>query len=99
MPLKETRRHITFVPVGGLANRMKGVNSAMTLARKSNATLEIIWFTGWELNCPFHQLFAHIDGNGVTLNQLRNWKKESGRMSTASTRIPSEYTSEGRTMP
>ena len=69
MPLKENRRHITFVPVGGLANRMKGVNSAMALARKSNATLEIIWFTGWELNCPFHQLFAPIDGNVVTVKE------------------------------
>ena len=69
MSLKENGRHITFVPVGGLANRMKSVNSAMTLARKSNATLEIIWFTGWELNCPFHQLFAPIDGNGVTVKE------------------------------
>lgn len=69
MPLKENSRHITFVPVGGLANRMKSVNSAMALARKSNATLEIIWFTGWELNCPFHQLFAPIGGNGVTVKE------------------------------
>lgn len=177
MPLKETSRHITFVPVGGLANRMKSVNSAMALARKSNATLEIIWFTGWELNCPFHQLFAPIGGNGVTvkeatrldylihdrprrknlyvprifqrflfdkamyesetaehalkksdftvwcnmethyiaafcdfcveegsrklrcLNLQRNCKKESRRMSTASTHIPLEYTFGGLTMP
>lgn len=35
---------ITFVPVGGLANRMRAVASAVTLAAKSDSDLSIIGF-------------------------------------------------------
>ena len=34
---------ITFVPVGGLANRMRAVASAVMLAGKTKSELSIIW--------------------------------------------------------
>lgn len=52
---------ITFVPVGGLANRMRAVASAVTLAKKTDSELSIIWFQDWALNAPFCQLFKPVD--------------------------------------
>lgn len=52
---------ITFVPVGGLANRMRAVAAAVTLADKTDSKLSIIWFQDWALNAPFNQLFKPID--------------------------------------
>ena len=52
---------ITFVPVGGLANRMRAVASAVTLAAKSDSDLSIVWFQDWALNAPFSQLFKPVD--------------------------------------
>ena len=52
---------ITFVPVGGLANRMRAVASAVALAAKSDSDLSIVWFQDWALNAPFSQLFKPVD--------------------------------------
>lgn len=52
---------ITFVPVGGLANRMRAVASAVTLAAKTGSRLHVVWFRDWALNAPFHQLFRPVD--------------------------------------
>lgn len=38
------KRYILLVPVGGLANRMKAIDSAIKLSRKANSELHIIWF-------------------------------------------------------
>lgn len=54
---------ITFVPVGGLANRMRALASAVTLARKTETELSVIWFQDWALNAPFYLLFKPIDKN------------------------------------
>lgn len=35
---------ITFVPAGGLANRMRAVASALTMARDAGRGLRVIWF-------------------------------------------------------
>lgn len=48
-----------FVPVGGLANRMRAVASALTLARKTDRELRVVWFQDWALNAPFRSLFNH----------------------------------------
>lgn len=53
---------ITFVPVGGLANRMRAVASAVTLAAKTDSELSIVWFQDWALNAPFSRLFKPVDG-------------------------------------
>ena len=52
---------ITFVSVGGLANRMRAVASAVMLAGKTKSELSIIWFRDWALNAPFYQLFKPVD--------------------------------------
>lgn len=49
-----------FIPVGGLANRMRALASALTLARKSDCRLQVIWFQDWALHAPFHSLFQKI---------------------------------------
>ena len=51
------KRYILLVPVGGLANRMKAIDSAIKLSRKANSELHIIWFKDRGLNCRFDQLF------------------------------------------
>ena len=49
------KRYILLVPVGGLANRMKAIDSAIKLSRKTNSELHIIWFKDRGLNCRFDQ--------------------------------------------
>ena len=44
------KRYILLVPVGGLANRMKAIDSAIKLSRKANSELHIIWFKDRGLN-------------------------------------------------
>ncbi len=51
---------ITLVPVGGLANRMKAIASAMALAERTGSKLRVVWFRDWGLNAPFDQLFEPI---------------------------------------
>lgn len=64
---------ITFVPVGGLANRMRAVASAVMLAGKTKSELSIIWFQDWALNAPFYQLFKPVDeGGNLAASKIRN---------------------------
>lgn len=60
---------ITFVPVGGLANRMRAVASSVTLARETESKLSIVWFQDWALNAPFCRLFKPI---GEEIARLRD---------------------------
>lgn len=48
---------ITLEPYGGLANRMRAIDSAFELADICNADLEVKWEMSFELNCPFNRLF------------------------------------------
>jgi len=50
--------HITFVPAGGLGNRMKAIASAVRLAEEIGSELRILWFQDWGLGCRFDQLFT-----------------------------------------
>ncbi len=52
--------HITLVPTGGLANRLKAIHAGISLAEHIKATLRIIWFADWGLRCPFSQLFQPL---------------------------------------
>ncbi|WP_027471796.1 O-fucosyltransferase family protein [Saccharicrinis fermentans] len=45
---------ISIVPGGGLANRMRAIDSAIALTRN---TVKIIWLKNKDLNCDFYQLF------------------------------------------
>lgn len=48
---------ITVRPYGGLANRMRVIDSAFQLAKRNNACVRVIWELSDELNCPFDSLF------------------------------------------
>ena len=63
------KRYILLVPVGGLANRMKAIDSAIKLSRKTNSELHIIWFKDRGLNCRFDQLFEPIDLPNVKVTE------------------------------
>ncbi len=58
---------ITFVPVGGLANRMRSIASVITLAQQTKSYVNIIWFQDWTLHAPFHKLFEPINQPHITL--------------------------------
>ncbi|NDV60035.1 glycosyl transferase [Bacteroides sp. 519] len=60
---------ITFVPVGGLANRMRAVLAAIALAQDTQSRLHIIWYRDWALKCRFDQLFQPLNLPGVTLKE------------------------------
>lgn len=49
---------LTFIPVGGLANRMRSISSAISLSDGDN--MHIYWFKDQGLNCRFDQLFKPI---------------------------------------
>ncbi len=51
---------ITLIPVGGLANRMKAIDSAIALAEETRNALKVIWFKDQGLNCSFQELFQPI---------------------------------------
>ncbi len=52
---------LTFIPSGGLANRMRAVASAYEMCRRTGAQLQVIWMKDWALNAPFHDIFQHTD--------------------------------------
>lgn len=64
---------ITFIPVGGLANRMRAIDSAISLAE--NDDVQIYWFKDKGLNSCFHQLFQPIPFSNVKLKEANLWSK------------------------
>ncbi len=66
---------ITLVPVGGLANRMRAVASAVTLMQKCKGEVKVVWFRDWALNAPFKELFEPVDMPDVSLveGNCVNW--------------------------
>ena len=54
---------ITFIPVGGLANRMRAIASALTLAQRTNSNLDIVWYKDHALYASFYSLFEPISYN------------------------------------
>ncbi len=61
------REKTMIVPVGGLANRMRSVASAVALARETGQQIEVMWFTDWALRAPFRELFLPPDKNLCTV--------------------------------
>jgi hypothetical protein len=60
---------ITFVPVGGLGNRMRAIDAAVALAREIKTGLRIIWYQDRGLNCRFDQLFEPLRLPAVELRE------------------------------
>lgn len=63
------KNKITLIPVGGLANRMKAIDSAVALAKDAQADLRVIWFKDQGLNCRFDELFEPLRLPGVTVKE------------------------------
>lgn len=49
---------MTFVPAGGLANRIRALSSAIALAGKTGTELKVLWFRDWALHAAFRDLFV-----------------------------------------
>lgn len=61
---------ITFIPVGGLANRMRSINAVASLANEFNQEpLRIFWFKDQGLNCLFKDLFEPITIRNIQLKE------------------------------
>lgn len=56
---------IVFVPVGGLANRMRSMASAVALSAESGNDLCVVWFRDWALRSPFSLLFEPVSVEGL----------------------------------
>lgn len=56
LPMTATN-NLTFIPSGGLANRMRAVASAYEMCRRTGANLHVLWIKDWALNAPFHDIF------------------------------------------
>lgn len=56
---------LLFVPVGGLANRMRAVASAYNLAQHTGVKLRVVWFRDWALSAKFKDIFEPIEGLDV----------------------------------
>lgn len=61
------QKKLVFVPVGGLANRMRAIASAVTLMEGIGGETEIVWFKEWAMNAPWRELFVPFDRRGVRL--------------------------------
>lgn len=63
------KREITITPYGGLANRMRALNSILELARTSQLPLKVVWFSNFELNAPFGELFETPQYDGLLVKE------------------------------
>lgn len=48
---------MTLVPIGGLANRMLAITSAIHFCLQHKVQLRIVWFRDWGMGADFHDLF------------------------------------------
>ena len=58
-----------FIPVGGLANRMKAVASSFILAQQNQIETNVIWFQDWALHAPFNTLFEPIHSPNICIKE------------------------------
>ncbi|WP_421872905.1 hypothetical protein [Marinoscillum sp.] len=57
---------IKIIPVAGLANRMRAIDSALALSLETNQKLEIIWEMDQLMSCRFEDLFKPIKKVKIT---------------------------------
>lgn len=58
-------KHVTLIPYGGLANRMKAIESLLHLLGDAEAEGMFVWFKDKGLNCRFDQLFQPLPVKGL----------------------------------
>lgn len=51
-------KQLTFIPIGGLANRINAVTSAISFCKDNHIRLQVIWFKDWGMGAGFHDLFT-----------------------------------------
>lgn len=67
---------ITLTPLGGLANRMRAILAAWTLAQRTDAALRVVWLRDIGLNCRFDGLFRPLPrGIELTEGTDRDWMR------------------------
>ena len=59
------QRTLHLVPLGGLCNRMRAIDSALALAQAQNRRLRIYWMERENLKCPFNSLFEPFTDSNV----------------------------------
>ena len=60
-------KHLTLVPIGGLANRLFAISSAIAFCKANGYYLKIYWFKDWGMGANFHDLFQKIELPNVEL--------------------------------
>lgn len=60
---------LTFIPSGGLANRMRAISSAVNLSQHTGIHVDIVWFNDWGLKARFMDIFKPIDMEGISLRE------------------------------
>lgn len=62
---------IILYPIGGLANRMRAVDSAYNLSIDNGSKLTVFWIKDKGLNCKYSSIFSSdsiiLDANGRIL--------------------------------
>ena len=56
------RKKLTLVPIGGLANRLYAITSAIAFCEDHDIDLKVVWFKDWGMGAGFHALFE-LAGN------------------------------------
>ncbi len=59
---------MTLLPIGGLANRMRAIASAVHLCRLSGCSLDVYWFRDKGLNARFGDIFKDIETDKVCIH-------------------------------
>ena len=59
---------MTLLPIGGLANRMRAIASAVHLCRLSGCSLDVYWFRDKGLNARFSDIFKEIETDKVCIH-------------------------------
>lgn len=60
--METMHKELTLVPIGGLANRLYAITSAMAFCEEHNIDLKVVWFKDWGMGADFHALFE-LAGN------------------------------------
>lgn len=63
------KKTLTFIPSGGLANRMRAMASALNLYHHTGREVRVVWFKDWGLNARFCDIFEPLDCDGMTLRE------------------------------
>lgn len=50
---------ITFIPLGGLANRYYAIISILSFCLDHNVKLRIMWFKDWGMGADFKSIFEY----------------------------------------